>query len=213
MSDAPLLTKSVYDDLRRAIVLGEYRPGERLIEAELAAKLDASRTPIREALQRLSAVGLVISRRRGWVVHAFTRAEIQHVYEVRMALEGFACRLAARHAGPKDIAVLKKLVAAYGASVRSGDLGGCETANDELHDRISSLAGNPKLAASIVDSRGHYFTTRLARLYAASDLAESHRGHVRMLDAIRGHDEDAAEAAAREHLESTMRIAMKHEAL
>jgi DNA-binding GntR family transcriptional regulator len=211
MNDSAPRTKSVYEELRAAIIAGEYRPGERLIEAELAVKLDASRTPIREALQRLNAVGLVLSRRRGWIVHAFSPAEIQQIYEVRMAVEGYACRLAAVRATPPDVDRLRALVDAYGAAVAANDLAACNATNEALHDHINATAGNPKLTASIVDAREHYFTARLARLFHADELAESHRGHLEILAAIERGDADAAETASRGHLEATMHIAIKHE--
>jgi DNA-binding GntR family transcriptional regulator len=206
-----LRTKTVFDDLRHAIISGEYRPGERLIEAEIALKLDASRTPVREALQRLNAAGLVLSHRRGWVVHAFGAEEIHQIYEVRMAVEGYATRLAARRATPADVDRLGILVAAYGTAVERNDLVACKLTNEQLHDLIDSMAGNPKLTATIVDAREHYFTARLARLFQAAELAESHRGHVAILNAIERRDEDSAETAARLHLEATMQIAIKHE--
>ncbi len=211
MNDSAPRTKSVYEDLRAAIIAGEYRPGERLIEAELAVKLDASRTPIREALQRLNAVGLVLSRRRGWIVHAFSPTEIQQIYEVRMAVEGYACRLAALRATSPDVHRLRALVDAYGAAVEANDLVACNATNEQLHDHINATAGNPKLTSSIVDAREHYFTARLARLFHADELAESHRGHMEILAAIERGDADAAEAASRSHLEATMHIAIKHE--
>jgi DNA-binding GntR family transcriptional regulator len=211
MNDSALRTKTVYDELRAAIIAGEYRPGERLIEAEIALKLNASRTPVREALQRLNAAGLVLSRRRGWIVHAFTAAEIQHIYEVRMAVEGYACRLAARRATAIDVERLRTLVDAYAAAVARNDLAACNHTNEELHDCINAMAANPKLTSSIVDAREHYFTARLARLFHADELAESHRGHLAILAAIARADGDAAESASRAHLEATMHIAIKHE--
>jgi DNA-binding GntR family transcriptional regulator len=205
-------TKSVYGDLRAAIIAGEYRPGERLIEAELAVKLNASRTPIREALQRLNAAGLVLSRRRGWIVHAFSSAEIRQIYEVRMAVEGYACRLAAERATPADVEHLRALTDAYGAAVAANDLTACNMTNELLHDFLYATASNPKLAAMIVDAREHYFTARLARLFHADELANSHCGHLEILAAIERGDADAAEAASRRHLEATMQIAIKQEA-
>jgi len=205
-----LRTKTAFDEIRNAIIAGEFRPGERLIEAELADRFNASRTPVREALQRLNAAGLVLSHRRGWVVHAFSPTEIQQVYEVRMAVEGYACRLAALRATPADIERLRAVVVAYGNAVAASDLVTCKTTNDQLHELIDAMAGNPKLTSAIVDAREQYFTTRLARLFQVNELIESHRGHLAMLDAIERADADAAEVASRLHLEATMRIAIKH---
>src|SRR2546430_2516572 len=85
----------VYVQLRRAIVQGQLRPKQRLVEAELAETLEVSRTPIREALQRLALDGLVSRHRRGWVVREHEADEIKDIYACRAALEGYAARLAA----------------------------------------------------------------------------------------------------------------------
>ena len=80
------LSEATYRRLRFDIVRGRLRPNERLIEAELADRLAVSRTPVRESLQRLAADGLVVSRRRGWVVYEHTPDEIREIYEIRSAL-------------------------------------------------------------------------------------------------------------------------------
>ena len=85
----------VYDALRRAIVTGEIRPNQPLIELDLAAQLGVSRTPVRESLQRLVIAGLVVPRKRGWAVREFTVEEMQENAEVRAGLEGYAAYLAA----------------------------------------------------------------------------------------------------------------------
>ena len=86
---------ALYAQLQRAIVQGQLRPNQRLIEAELAETLDVSRTPVREALQRLAFDGLVSRHRRGWVVREHGVDEIKDIYACRAALEGYAARLAA----------------------------------------------------------------------------------------------------------------------
>ncbi len=129
-----------------------------------------------------------------------------------MAVEGYACRLAALRATPPGIDRLRVLVDAYGAAVEANDLGACNVTNEQLHDHINAMAGNPKLTSAIVDAREHYFTARLARLFHADELAESHRGHGEIRAAIERGDAEAAEAASRRHLDATMRIAIKHEA-
>src|SRR5436190_22723903 len=94
------LTEAIYEQLRSEIVRGQLRPNERLVEAEIAERLQVSRTPVRESLQRLAADGLVVSRRRGWVVYEHTIDQIRDIYETRIALEGYATRLAAERATP-----------------------------------------------------------------------------------------------------------------
>ena len=92
--------REIYSRIRSAILRGELRPNEPLIEADLALSLGVSRTPIREGLQRLATDGLIVARRRGWAVRDHSEAEIRHIYEVRAALEGYAAWLAAERETP-----------------------------------------------------------------------------------------------------------------
>src|SRR6266516_463803 len=77
------LSDGVYQRLRSAIVRGDLRPNERLVEADLAGWLEVSRTPVRECLQRLAAERLVANRRRGWIVQEHSTQEIREIYDVR----------------------------------------------------------------------------------------------------------------------------------
>lgn len=86
---ATLLADDVHRQLREDILLGWLRPRDHLVEVDLADRLQVSRTPVRESLQRLAADGLIVSHRRRWVVYEHTLAEIADIYEVRMALEGW----------------------------------------------------------------------------------------------------------------------------
>ncbi len=95
--------EKVYQSLRRMVLLGEIRPNERLVETELASRLQVSRTPVREALQRLASDGLIVSRLPGWVVYEHSPMEIRDLYEARVALEGYAARLAALRAPGQEV--------------------------------------------------------------------------------------------------------------
>src|SRR5579859_8257976 len=104
LDTSPNRAAEVYEELRQAIVEGRIRPNERLIELELARALNVSRTPVRESILQLVADGLVVSRRRGWVVREHSPEEIREIYEVRAALEGFAANLAAVRATDEQLA-------------------------------------------------------------------------------------------------------------
>ncbi|WP_320781998.1 GntR family transcriptional regulator, partial [Streptomyces sp. CRN 30] len=96
-----------YDTLRRRIVEGELQPGQRLVERDLAAELEVSRIPLREALRLLEADGLVVLvPRRGALVAPFAPADVRHLFDVRESLEALAARLAAGRTGPAGLARL-----------------------------------------------------------------------------------------------------------
>jgi DNA-binding GntR family transcriptional regulator len=135
-----------YDAIRAAIVEGRYSPGRRLIADELAAEMGVSRMPVREALQRLEAAGLVtITPHRGAVVSQLSEAEIAELYHIRAVLDGLATRLAARHLRPADHERLNGLLDAMDAGVKTKDLGRILRANREFHELIWDAARAPRL--------------------------------------------------------------------
>ena len=93
-----------------AIDVGIYRPGDRLVESELAERFGVSRTPIREALQRLETQSMLTRDGRSLIVASLDHNQLAELYVVRTELEGLAARLAARHAAPEEIKVLQDMV-------------------------------------------------------------------------------------------------------
>lgn len=191
----------VYNRLRRAIVQGELRPNQRLIEAALATSLDVSRTPIREALQRLALDGLVKRHRRGWVVREHNADEIRHIYDCRAALEGYAARLAALSATDAQLAELESILGDTRDSSSREDM---VAVNERFHEAIIEDAGNPLLAELTHRSRLYYFNRRVAQLYTDAEAAHSRTQHVRLLKALQERDADEAETVAREHVETAL---------
>ncbi|HSN06548.1 MAG TPA: GntR family transcriptional regulator [Candidatus Angelobacter sp.] len=194
---APNRSAEVYDELRRAIVEGRIRPNERLIEAELAERLDVSRTPIRESMQRLAADGLVISRRRGWVVREHSPQEIQDIYEVRAALEGYAARLAAQRASDEQIREIQRIHETYVEALQGSSRGHLIAHNDEFHDAVIAASRNARLAEQIRRNREFYFMHRIAGFLTDAEVRTSIDGHQELVDALVARDEDLAESVAR----------------
>jgi DNA-binding GntR family transcriptional regulator len=190
----------LYAQLRRAIVQGELRPNQRLVETELADMLDVSRTPIREALQRLAIDGLV-SRRRGWEVREHDADEIEQIYDCRAALEGYAARLAALHATD---AQLDEIAGILFSISDTSDRDAMVAVNERFHEAIIDATGNPLLAELATRSRLYYFNRRVAHLYTEAETAHSRQQHIRLLEALRGRDPDRAEAITREHIATAL---------
>lgn len=206
MGEAGTLSDEVYRRLRTAIVRGEYRPNARLIEAELAEQLEVSRTPVRDGLLRLAGDGLVLSRRRGWVVREHTPEEITEIYEVRVALEGYAARLAATAATADEVVQIAEI---HRRGTPGGGSGARERLvehNDAFHDAIIRAAHNRRLADLIRQSREYYFNHRIAALYSDEEAASSLAGHDVIVQAILGRTGDAAEAAARAHVAEALGV-------
>jgi DNA-binding GntR family transcriptional regulator len=207
LENKPSLTDELYDRLRRAIVSGELRPNQRLVEIELANRLEVSRTPVREALQRLALDGLVLSQRRGWIVREHTAAEIKDIYECRMALEGYAARLAAERAKPEDVARLEAILSKGRDDPGARDW--MAPVNEEFHTGVIEAARNPLLAELCLKSRLYYFSNRIALLYTDGLAAESRRQHFALLEAIRERKPHEAETVAREHVATALRVILE----
>jgi DNA-binding GntR family transcriptional regulator len=200
-------SEEIYDCVRADIVHGLLRPNQRLVEVELAEALGVSRTPVREALQRLTLEGFVNRHRGGWVVHEHSREEIRAIYEVRAALEGYAAFLAAARATPGELRQLEELYPAGDAALALGPDDQVDL-NERFHDGVIAAAGNPRLTELSRRSRQYYFNHRIARGYTGEETRRSIDGHRRILAALARGDGAAAEACAREHVDYALSIAL-----
>lgn len=196
----------VYRTLREAIVQGIMPEGERVQDRSLAAVLGMSRTPVREALQRLEAEGYLKSvPRLGLVVTEITPQDIEDIYVIRIALEGVAARLAAQRASPGDIEVLSQLHGQIAAATHRGDVQSLSVLNRQFHDTLYRTARNDRLADLL--NRMQYTVARFQRstLSRPERAAEALEEHAILLKAIQDRDTAAAEAVARAHKERAMR--------
>jgi len=195
----------VFDRLRRAIVTGELRPNEPLIEADIAERLAVSRTPVRESMQRLSAAGLVVPRKRGWAVREFSLEDVALNAEVRAGLEGYAAGLAAQRATPQDIALMSAIHAERLGLDPEDEKARVRT-NRAFHDAIIAAARNPKLVDAIDATGLFYFNGDVVRMSSAEQMAQGNADHALILEAVAAKDAGAAEARMRAHIDRTARI-------
>jgi DNA-binding GntR family transcriptional regulator len=195
---ARTLADAIYQRLREDILHGYLRPNELLVETELAERLQASRTPVREGLQRLAKDGLVVSKSRRWLVVEQTSKDIRDIYDVRAALESHAARLASERATDEHIDTIFK--ALYSRGEAGPGLADFVTSNELFHTLIIDAAGNPRLSEATEQSKQFYFNTQLAHLYTPEELAISHQQHKALAEAIRDRDGDAADRITRAHI-------------
>lgn len=191
-------------DLREAILDGDLPAGAHLGEVEIAERLGLSRTPVREALTRLAAEGLVeLEAHRGARVTRFSRADLDGIFDVRLALEPQATARAALHATPADLDALDALATAMiavGAPGPDQDLDALVDLNRDFHARLLALARAPALAAALANVVHTPVVTRTFRTYDADSLARSLAHHAEIVAALRAGDGDWAGAAMRCHL-------------
>jgi DNA-binding GntR family transcriptional regulator len=198
-----LIASDVYARLRTKILTLEFKPGLRLVEDELTGTFDAGRTPVREALLRLQGEGLV-SRDRGWIVEATDPANFRSIFEARIAIEGYAARLAAERVTPD---VLQHLDAVLGdLEVPGKPRSEINRLNRLFHVQIVRSSANPLFIEMHERTQYQYWNLRLPVVFLKEQLDDTTAQHRAILEALKARDGAQAERRAREHIEATMRI-------
>ncbi len=193
------LRDQIHEHLRNAIIGGDLAPGTPVVEADLAARFGASRTPVREALRRLESEGLLQPRgRRGSVVRAIDRAEVECIFEIREALESLAARRAARAIGPDDLGTLRSHLDGMRAAL--DDPGAMERSDTAFHDVILANAHGERLRRMLGDVREELIGHRLLSLTGPARRRASLDEHEAIYAALAAHDEEAAAAATARHI-------------
>ncbi len=199
-----------YSMILDAIDLGVYRPGDRLVESELAERFGVSRTPIREALQRLETQSLLARDGRSLIVASLDHNQMAELYVVRRELEGLAARLAAQHATEEEVRILREMVEADNALVNTP--AALARANRRFHKQIH-LASHNRYLVQQLD-----LVHRTMALMATTSLAADGRGeiaqseHDAIVRAIETKDAQAADDALREHISVAFMTRLKLDA-
>ena len=197
-------TELVYANLHDAITTGALVPGQRLIEARLAERMGVSRAPLREAMQKLAAEGLLENLpRRGVVVAVLRREDAAEIYGLRTALECWAAREACRVATETDLGSLVAVVHEMETSSNDSDVELLSGEDVTFHRRICEMAANRRLLRAWTGNLNHIrLLSRqvIGTLYA--DLHQVPQRHERIMEALNDRQPDAAERLVREHIES-----------
>jgi DNA-binding GntR family transcriptional regulator len=202
--------RDAYAMILDAIDAGVYRPGTRLVESELAERFGVSRTPIREALQRLETQLLLTRDGRSLIVASLDHGQMAELYAVRQELEGLAARLAAKHAASEEVDVLRDMVERDRALL--DDPEALARANKRFHHQIH-LASHNRYLVQQLD-----LVYRSMALMARTSLAVPGRGedalaeHQAIVDAIAAQDGDKAAEALKAHLSTAFKVRLKEEA-
>ncbi|MCB1389424.1 MAG: GntR family transcriptional regulator [Rhodobacteraceae bacterium] len=203
----PLL--DAYSLILAAIDDGIYKPGDRLVESELAERFGVSRTPIREALQRLETQSLLARDGRSLIVASLDHNQLAELYVVRAQLEGLAARLAAKHASVEEVRVLRDMVTDDRRLMN--DPKALSRANKRFHKQIH-LASHNRFLVQQLD-----LVHRSMALLATTSLEAEGRGrtaldeHEAIVEAIARGDGEAADKALREHISRAFETRLKLE--
>lgn len=197
-----------YEALREAIISGRFDFGQALRQEDIAATFGVSRLPVREALRRLEAEGLVVMRpRRGYYVASFSVEEIEEVFDMRALLEARAAFLGTRRRTEQDVAELEARLLAMEAEAARGpvDPAAFGTANSEFHERLFVTSGRALLCRllRVLRSSGERYTRMSVGL--AREVAESAAEHRAIFAAFSAGNAKAAAEESRRHCENTCR--------
>ena len=201
-SDLPL-RDVVFNTLRQAILIGELKPGERLMELHLADRLGVSRTPVREAIRRLELEGLVtMIPRKGAEVARITEKSMSDVLEVRRTLDALCAELACDRITPESLAALKKACDHFEQCVGTHDAKKIAEADVSLHDIIVEATGNQRLIQMVHNLSEQMYRYRFEYIQDSSQHDTLVKEHRIIYQSIVDKDKDTAAAAARLHIDN-----------
>ena len=205
------MQKDAYDLILETIESGVYQPGDRLVEAELADRLGVSRTPVREALQRLETQAMLTRDGRSLIVASLDHNQLADLYVVRAELEGLAAFLAARHATGEEVRVLQSMVE-DDQKLIGGDPRLLARANKRFHKQIH-LASHNRFLVQQLDLVYRSMALMANTSFAAVGRdAKALNEHLQIAGAIADRDEAAAAAALKAHISNAYETRLRVEA-
>ncbi len=203
MDDYLPLRDVVFNTLRQAILRGELKPGERLMEIQLANKLGVSRTPIREAIRKLELEGLVLMiPRRGAEVAEITEKSLRDVLEVRGALEELAVKLACQKITDEQIQELRVAEKEFEQALSSGDVTVYAEADVRFHDVIYRATDNQRLIQLLFNLREQMYRYRVEYLKREESHGTLLVEHKKIIETITNRDMEAAVDAVCQHIDN-----------
>ena len=193
----------VFNTLRQAILTGELKPGERLMEIHLANRLGVSRTPIREAIRKLELEGLVtMIPRRGAEVAQITEKSMKDVLEVRRTLDALSAELACERISKEEEEALKQACLNFEAAVKTKDTKAIAKADVAIHDIIAAATGNQRLIQLINNLAEQMYRYRFEYIKDATQHDRIIEEHSIIYESIVKKDKEAASEMAKTHIDN-----------
>jgi len=192
----------VFENLRGAIVEGKLKPGQRLMEVQLAEQLGVSRTPVREAIRKLELEGLVVMLpRKGAYVANMSLKDVIDVLEIRASLEGLAASLSAERITDEDINTLETIVEEFENNVDESNVEALLKKDVEFHECIFKSTNNEKLHQLINSLWEQVYRFRVTYVSDYDSTVNIVEEHKMILDAIKRGDSEMAKKYAMEHIQ------------
>ena len=191
----------VFNTLREAILKGDLKPGERLMELQLASKLGVSRTPIREAIRMLEQEGLAVTTpRKGAEVAKMTLKDMEDVLEIREALDELAVRIACQKISDEQLKQLEDMKELFEKSTQTGNVKKIAEADVTFHDVIYEATGNPKLVTLLNNLREQVYRYRVEYIKDPKNYPTLIAEHEAILESLKNRDVKNAVEAMHVHV-------------
>jgi DNA-binding GntR family transcriptional regulator len=203
------IATQAYKYIKQRILTFQYLPGVKISDEEVANALGTSRTPVREALNRLSEQGLVVSRpNRGFTVKVFSKKEVEEHYRLRDTLESLAVSLAIQHLDKDRIRVLRDLIDSYPSLMKSKDIARFNDADEQFHDLIALYSDNSALYEALFNLQGKIRIIRRYDHLRAMSFQETYEEHKQILSYMIKMDVVKAKKAMTDHILNSMKAVM-----
>lgn len=200
-------TEKAYQAIRLEILENKLRSGEPVPVERFVKELQLSRTPVREAILRLSREGLIeIRPRMGTFVSHLDIRQIHDMYELRSLLEGHAAKLAASHMLPEAVRQLRRELEAYALDGSKPDCKGMSGSGKKVHALILEHCGNKALADMLRSLQDHFARFRSISLEIPEKVISSHKEHLAILEALEKGDGDGAETLIHQHFQHAAQL-------
>jgi DNA-binding GntR family transcriptional regulator len=209
------LNKKVFLMLKDAIIKGDLKPGEKLAEEEIAKKLDISRTPVREALHKLAALGFVkIYPNQGIFVNQISIEDLKEVVQIRAILEGFATGVATNLITNKEIISLEKIIEKTKSLCKDKVIDKDNVIkycnyDVEFHNLIMEIARNKRLINILNNLSDLTKNFRIMSFEIPGNIEYSLQSHIKIIEALKSGDSKSAELLVQEHIFDSINKVLK----
>jgi DNA-binding GntR family transcriptional regulator len=200
----------VFENLKQAIVRGDFSPGNRLVESRIAEAMGISRTPVREAIHKLEREGLIKKLPQGgFYVLNLSREEIEETFGIRSVLESYAARLAAIKHQKEELEPLEQKIEEFQHFLNHGEMEALLRINTEYHSLLYDMSRSPKLIKMINDLQDQIYRFRRIILKIETMAKTSNDDHRQMLRAMKKRDAERVETLVRQHILRGRRIVLR----
>lgn len=204
------LREMVYQSLKKSIIHGELKGGERLKEEKLANQMGISRTPVREAFHKLEKDELLYRLPKGgFAVRNFKKEDVEEIFGIRSALESYAAYLATLYITPHELTLLEKKIKESEMALINGEDDKLVRLNTEFHDLLYKSCKSKKLIEMINNFRDYFYRYRHTLLHTEGGFKYSVESHRKMLEAMRKKNPRLVERLVRQHLERGKKIILQ----